>query len=55
MSTGGAYVNFLGDEGHTRIRAAYGESTYDRLAHLKRNYDPENLFRRNQNIPPAAS
>jgi len=55
MSTGGAYVNFLGDEGNTRIRAAYGESTYDRLASLKRTYDPENLFRRNQNIPPAAS
>jgi FAD/FMN-containing dehydrogenase len=55
MSTGGAYVNFLGDEGNTRNRAAYGESTYDRLASLKRTYDPENLFRRNQNIPPAAS
>lgn len=55
MSTGGAYVNFLGDEGNTRICAAYGESTYDRLAQLKRTYDPENLFRRNQNIPPAAS
>jgi FAD/FMN-containing dehydrogenase len=55
MSTGGAYVNFLGEEGGARIRAAYGESTYDRLAQLKRLYDPENLFRHNQNIPPAAS
>jgi hypothetical protein len=54
-STGGAYVNFLGDEGSARIRAAYGESTYDRLSQLKRTYDPGNLFRRNQNIPPAAS
>lgn len=54
LSTGGAYVNFLGDEGRARIRAAYGESTYGRLAQLKRVYDPENLFRRNQNIPPAA-
>jgi len=54
-STGGAYVNFLGDEGGARIRAAYGESTYDRLAQLKQTYDPENLFRRNQNIPPTTS
>ena len=53
-STGGAYVNFLGAEGGSRIRAAYGESTYDRLAQLKHTYDPENLFCHNQNIPPAA-
>jgi FAD binding domain/Berberine and berberine like len=53
-STGGAYVNFLGDEGDARVRAAYGEPTYSRLAQLKRTYDPENLFRRNQNILPAA-
>jgi FAD/FMN-containing dehydrogenase len=53
-STGGAYVNFLGEEGVARIRAAYGDSTYERLALLKRTYDPENLFCRNQNIPPAS-
>jgi FAD/FMN-containing dehydrogenase len=49
----GAYVNFLGEEGDARTRAAYGEATYRRLAALKRRYDPENLFRLNQNIVPA--
>jgi FAD/FMN-containing dehydrogenase len=50
----GAYVNFLGDEGEERIRAAYPGSTWDRLASIKARYDPANLFRLNQNIPPAA-
>jgi len=50
---GGAYVNFLGDEGEARIRAAYPGSTWDRLAAIKGRYDPTNLFRLNQNIPPA--
>jgi hypothetical protein len=45
-------VNFLTDEGEERIRAAYGPARYDRLKALKRKYDPENFFRRNQNIPP---
>lgn len=49
----GAYVNFLGDEGEARIRAAYPGPTWDRLAAIKRRYDPTNLFRLNQNIPPA--
>jgi FAD/FMN-containing dehydrogenase len=49
----GAYVNFLGDEGEARIHAAYPGATWDRLADLKRRYDPTNLFRRNQNITPA--
>ncbi len=49
----GAYVNFLADEGDDRIRAAYPGSTWDRLAAIKRRYDPTNLFRLNQNIPPA--
>jgi FAD/FMN-containing dehydrogenase len=52
----GVYVNYLSDalvEGQDRIRAAYGSSTYQRLAKLKRAYDPENLFRMNQNIAPA--
>lgn len=51
---GGAYVNFLGDEGDDRIRAAYPGSTWDRLAAIKRRYDPTNLFRLNQNIPPSS-
>ena len=50
---GGAYVNFLGDEGEARIRDAYPGSTFERLAAIKGRYDPTNLFRLNQNIPPA--
>jgi len=46
------YVNFLMDEGEERIRQAYGAAKYDRLKALKRRYDPDNLFRLNQNIPP---
>ncbi len=49
----GAYVNFLGDEGVTRVRAAYPGGTWDRLVEIKGRYDPTNLFRLNQNIPPA--
>jgi FAD/FMN-containing dehydrogenase len=49
----GAYVNFLADEGEARVRAAYPGATWDRLAAIKRRYDPTNLFRLNQNIPPA--
>jgi hypothetical protein len=48
-----AYVNFLMDEGPERVRAAYPGATWDRLAAVKRDYDPGNLFRGNQNIPPA--
>ncbi len=47
------YVNFLLDEGSDRIREAYGSWKYERLAALKRRYDPGNLFRLNQNIPPG--
>jgi FAD/FMN-containing dehydrogenase len=50
----GAYVNFLVDEGEARVRAAYPGTTWDRLAVIKGRYDPTNLFRLNQNIPPAA-
>jgi FAD/FMN-containing dehydrogenase len=50
---GGGYVNFLGDEGDARVRDAYPGSTWDRLAAIKNRYDPTNLFRLNQNIPPA--
>jgi hypothetical protein len=47
------YVNFLMEEGQDRIREAYGPEKYDRLQALKREYDPENFFRLNQNIPPG--
>jgi FAD/FMN-containing dehydrogenase/pimeloyl-ACP methyl ester carboxylesterase len=51
--TGGGYVNFqMDDEGHDRVRASYG-ANYDRLAEIKRRYDPDNLFRSNRNVPPA--
>ena len=49
----GVYVNFLGDEGPDRVRQAYPGATWDRLVEVKRRYDPGNLFRRNQNIPPG--
>jgi FAD/FMN-containing dehydrogenase len=52
-STGGVYVNYLGpeiDEGANRVRAAYGAQKYERLLALKQEYDPENVFRMNQNI-----
>jgi FAD/FMN-containing dehydrogenase len=49
----GAYVNFLGDEGEERVRAAYPDGTWDRLAEVKRRYDPSNVFRLNQNVRPA--
>jgi FAD/FMN-containing dehydrogenase len=49
----GTYVNFLGDEGAARVRAAYPGATWDRLAAIKARYDPGNLFHRNHNIPPA--
>lgn len=48
----GVYVNFLMDEGDDRVREAYGEAKFDRLRGLKRRYDPENVFRLNQNISP---
>jgi FAD/FMN-containing dehydrogenase len=54
QETRGAYVNFLVDEGDARIRAAYPGGTWDRLREIKRKYDPQNLFRLNQNIAPAA-
>jgi FAD/FMN-containing dehydrogenase len=48
----GVYANFLGDEGEARVREAYPGPTWSRLAAAKRRYDPTNLFRLNQNIPP---
>ncbi len=52
-STGNVYLNFLGRESEERIRAAYGERKYARLLELKKLYDPNNLFRLNQNIKPT--
>ena len=49
----GAFVNFVGDEGGERVREAYPGKTWERLAAIKREYDPENLFRHNHNIQPA--
>ena len=50
----GAYVNFLMEVGEERVREAYGPEKYDRLKVLKRRWDPENLFRVNQNISPTS-
>jgi FAD/FMN-containing dehydrogenase len=49
----GEYVGFVGDEGEAGVRAAYPGTTWDRLAAIKARYDPTNLFRRNQNVPPG--
>jgi FAD/FMN-containing dehydrogenase len=49
----GKYVNFVVDEDETAVHRAYPGKTWDRLVAIKRRYDPANLFRRNQNIPPA--
>jgi FAD/FMN-containing dehydrogenase len=48
-----AYVNFLGEVDESRVRQAYLPETWERLREIKRRYDPGNLFRLNQNIPPA--
>lgn len=53
-SAGGAYVNFLMDEGADRVKASYG-TNYDRLTDVKGRYDPQNLLHINQNIPPAGA
>ena len=53
QSDRGAYVNFVGDEGEARVHEIYPGATWTRLAEVKRRYDPGNLFRLNQNVPPA--
>jgi FAD/FMN-containing dehydrogenase len=52
FTMGGSYVNFMMDEGSDRVRSTYGPN-YDRLARVKAEYDPDNVFHVNQNIPPA--
>ena len=49
----GVYVNFLSEEGKDRVREAYTAEVWDRLVSVKKTWDPENIFRMNQNIPPA--
>ena len=53
-STGRVYLNFLGDEGQDRVESGFGTEKYTRLQSLKAKWDPINLFRHNQNIPPAS-
>jgi FAD/FMN-containing dehydrogenase len=55
FASGGTYLNFIGDEGEDRVRAAFGEQKYRRLTAIKARYDPGNVFRGNQNIKPAAA
>ena len=52
-TTTGVYLNFTSDEGEDRVRSTYGPEKYDRLVALKDRYDPDNLFRLNQNIKPS--
>lgn len=51
----GVYINNLGSEGEERVRAAYGQTKYERLVALKHRYDPDNVFRHNQNIRPSGT
>ena len=51
---GGAYLNFLGDEGSDRVRAAFGAERHERLARVKARFDPRNVLRGNHNVEPAA-
>src|SRR3954462_3166822 len=53
VSAAGAYTNFMGDATDSRLRASYGDAKYERLVALKRRYDPDILFRLNQNIAPC--
>ena len=52
-ATGSVYLNFIGDEGEDRIQAGFGDE-YDRLAAVKAEWDPDNVFRQNHNVQPRA-
>ncbi len=53
-SLGGGYANYMqADEPIERVRAAFGDEAFERLQALKARFDPDNVLRRNQNIPPA--
>ncbi|MFC5731588.1 MULTISPECIES: FAD-binding oxidoreductase [Nocardioides] len=52
-STGAVYLNFIGDEGADRVRAGFGTHNWDRLVAVKREFDPENVFRLNHNVDPS--
>ena len=52
-TSGNVYLNFLGDEGQDRVAAGFGPAKYARLREIKKVWDPTNVFRHNQNIPPA--
>jgi len=54
FSAGGAYINFMMEEGQERVKASFRDN-YERLAQVKRRYDPTNVFRVNQNIRPATT
>jgi FAD binding domain-containing protein/berberine-like enzyme len=54
FTSGYAYLNFIGEEGEERVVAAFGQETFERLQQLKNRYDPDNVFRLNQNITPSS-